>query len=71
MLSNIHKDKIPRLFSAHALSGCDTVAQFWGIGKGKVLKVLKAVSHTFKNIGSISASEAEVIQEATSFMAAC
>ena len=42
-----HKDIIPHILVAHALSGCDTVAQCWGIGKGKVVKVLKAASHTF------------------------
>ena len=47
-----------------------TVAQCWGVGKGKVVNVLKA-DHTLPSIGSVSASEAEVVQEATSFMAAC
>ena len=32
---------IPGLLAAHALSGCDTVASYYGIGKGKVLKVLR------------------------------
>ena len=31
---------IPGLFAAHALSGCDTVAPYYGISKEKVLKVL-------------------------------
>ena len=65
-----HKEVIPNLLAAHALSGCDTVAQSWGVGKGKVVKVLKA-GHTLPSIGSVSASEADVVQEATSFMAAC
>ena len=34
------------------------------------MKVLKA-GHTLPSIGTISASDAEVVQEATSFMAAC
>ena len=33
---------IPGLLAAHALSGCDTVASYFGIGKIKVLKVLQA-----------------------------
>ena len=33
---------IPALLVAHALSGCDTVASYYGIGKGIVLKVLLA-----------------------------
>ena len=65
-----HKEIYPHLLTAHALSGCDTVAQCWGVGKGKVVKVLKA-GHTLPSIGTVSASEAEVVQEATSFMASC
>ena len=30
---------IPGLLAAHALSGCDTVASYYGINKGKVLEV--------------------------------
>ena len=41
-----------------------------GIGKGKVVKVQKA-GHTLSSICSVSASQAAVVQEATSFMAAC
>lgn len=33
---------IPGLLAAHALTGCDTVASHYGIGKGIVLKVLRA-----------------------------
>lgn len=36
-----HTSIIPDLLAAHALSGCDTVASYFGIGKGKVLKVLR------------------------------
>ena len=64
-----HKEIIPNILAAHALSGCDTVAQCWGVGKGNVVKVLKA-GHTLPSIGTVSASEAEVVQEATSFVAA-
>ena len=32
-----------QLPAAHALSGCDTVAQLWGIGKTRVVKVLRQV----------------------------
>ena len=66
-----HKEIIPNLLAAHALSGCDTVThQCWGVGKGKVVKVLKA-GHKLPSIGTVSVSDAEVVQEATSFMAAC
>ena len=32
---------LPNLLAAHGLSGCDTVAPCYGIGKMKVLKTLK------------------------------
>ena len=43
-----HHTIIPSLLAAHALSGCDTVASYYGVGKGKVLKVLLSsiVLHT-------------------------
>ena len=39
---------IPGLLAAHALSGCDTVAGYYGIGKGTVLKVLRAGNELFQ-----------------------
>ena len=32
---------VPSLLAAHAVSGCDTVASYFGIGKVKVLKVIQ------------------------------
>ena len=46
-----HHDIIP---AGHALTGCDTVAACYGVGKGKMLKVLRkhvASLVTFKQIG--------------------
>ena len=52
------------------------MAWCWGIRKGKVVKVKKSVKvqkagHTLPSIGIVSASQAEVLKMATSFMAAC
>ena len=33
-----HANIVPQLLAAHGLSGCDTVAQLYGIGKGTVVK---------------------------------
>ena len=33
---------IPGLLEAYVLTGCDTVASFYGIGKGTTIKVLRA-----------------------------
>ena len=37
-----HRTTVPHQLSAHALSGCDTVASDLGIGKTKVVKVLES-----------------------------
>ena len=46
------------------------MAWCWGVGKCKVVTVQKA-GHTLPSIGIVSASQVVVVQEATSFMAAC
>ena len=65
-----HKQIIPSLPSAHSLSGCDTVAQCWGIGKAKVVKVLQTGVQMF-SLGNIAANLPDVLHEATVFTAAC
>ena len=50
---------VTNLLAAHALSGCDTVASYFGIGKGKVLKVLREGTETIyvpRNIQSMLSS---------------
>ncbi|KAI9514585.1 hypothetical protein NQZ68_032226 [Dissostichus eleginoides] len=37
-----HSEIVENLLPAHAISGCDTVASYYGLGKGSVIKVLKA-----------------------------
>ena len=36
-----HRSIMPSLLACHALSGCDTLAVCFGVGKGKMLTVLK------------------------------
>ena len=64
------KDVIKGLLPAHALSGCDTVASYFGIGKGMVIKTLKDC-HELSAIGNSAARLEEVIQQATRFISAC
>ena len=45
-----NSDIVPDLIAAHALSGCDTVACYHGIGKGTVLKTLRSGYH-FHSVG--------------------
>ncbi|KAI9522133.1 hypothetical protein NQZ68_039057 [Dissostichus eleginoides] len=37
-----HSEIVENLLPARAISGCDTVASYYGLGKGSVIKVLKA-----------------------------
>ena len=41
-----HQDIIPSLMAAHGLTGCDTVATYFGIGKGITLKILRSGLYT-------------------------
>ena len=41
-----HRNIIPSLPAAHALSGCDTVPTYFGIGEGTVLKNLIAAPNS-------------------------
>ena len=65
-----HRDIVPFLLSAHAVTGCDTVACYYGIDKGKAVKVLQG-GVTFSHIGYPSANMEAVIEQATAFITAC
>ncbi len=65
-----HRAIIPELLPAHALSGCDTVACCYGIGKGTVLKTVQS-GYSLSLLGQPEAPIAEVIEQATKFMIAC
>ena len=55
---------------AHALTGCDTVACCYGVGKGSALKVLKD-GNSLSLLGVIDVPMESVIVQATRFMSAC
>jgi len=65
-----HSGTVANLLAMHCLSGCDTVAQLFEIGKGAALKSLKA-GHCLNKLGYLHIPLAEVISEATWFMAQC
>lgn len=67
----IHQSIIPDLPAAHALSGCDTVATYFGIGKGTVLKNLIAAPNSLSQLGCLNAQLADVIDQSTQFIGAC
>ena len=61
---------VKHLLPAHALSGCDTVASYHGLGKGSVIKVLKA-GCDLSAIGNVDAPFQQVLDQATTFISAC
>ena len=65
-----HADIAGRLLTAHALTGCDTVAFMWGIGKAKAVKVRLPGCKLLK-MGNTEMPMDEVLLEATQFVAMC
>ena len=66
-----HLDVMDNLLAAHGLSGCDTVAPYFTIGKTTVLKVLKANTYPLDHLGNMEKSLQDVYQQATPFILAC
>ena len=58
------------IIPAHALTGCDTVGCYFGVGKVKAVKMLKA-GHKLDSIGQPESEQAIVILIANKFIAAC
>lgn len=65
-----HSDIVPQILAIHALSGCDTVAATFGIGKVTAISVAKKGSK-LSNVGKANADMKKVETEATAFMVAC
>ena len=61
---------VSELLPAHALTGCDTVACCYGVGKGTALKVLKD-GYSLSLLGVIDSPIEAVIEQATTFISAC
>ena len=65
-----HSEIVEGILPVNALSGCDTVASYFGIGKATVLKTLRS-GHSLNLLGARGHSMEYVIQQATSFISAC
>lgn len=65
-----HEHIISDLLAAHALTGCDTTACMWGVGKGAAMKTIEK-GHTLPNVGDMRANIQSVIDEASYFVSAC
>ena len=65
-----HSGIVPQLIVAHAVSGCDTVGCYHGIGKSKVVKAL-SVGIELNHLGDPKASLDDIMKESTHFIGAC
>ena len=61
-----HNEIVTNLLPAHAISGCDTVACYLGIGKGRLIKHLKE-GCDLSAIGNVDAPLQQVIDQATRY----
>ena len=68
---SVHRNSelVTSILQAHAISGCDSVCKYHGIGKLTVIKVMykKKLWH----LGNIDLSIEDVMQEATEFIGLC
>ena len=65
-----HTDIIPDILAGHALSGCDTTACLFGIGKGKIVKVLKN-GHSLSLVGDKTANIEDANKQASILINIC
>ena len=68
---NQHRDIIPNLLAAHGLTGCDTVAPYFGIGKSVALNVLRSGVHSLSSIGDTNCTLSDIMNQATQYILAC
>ena len=67
---NQHRD-IPNLLAAHGLTGCDTVAPCFGIGKSVPLNVLRSGVHSLSSIDDTNCTLSDIMSQATPYILAC
>lgn len=65
-----HRKIIPNILAAHAPSGCDTTASYFGIGKGKVVKITKG-GYSLLLLGDITAPISSIIEQASICVTKC
>ena len=67
-----HSSIVPDLLAVHGLTGCDTVASYFGVGKVAALKVLRHGQRSLNFLGNTGGPPfSEVVDQATHFMLAC
>jgi len=65
-----HRTIADQLLPAHALSGCDTVSQLYGIDKGTAMKMINS-HHSLNYLGKVAEDMEQIMEEATAFISAC
>jgi 5'-3' exonuclease len=65
-----HCTMIPEILALHALTGCDSVAASYGIGKKTAITVVQK-GYTLDQLGQLTADIANITKQATAVMAAC
>ena len=55
----------------HALSGCDNVPTYFGIGKGTVLKNLISAPNSLSLFGCLDVPLSDIVGQATKFIGVC
>ncbi len=65
-----HCTMIPEILALHALTGCNSVAASYGIGKKTAITVVKK-GYKLDQLGQLTEYIANVTKQATAFMAAC
>ena len=65
-----HRVIVPDLLAVHAISGCDSVAATYGVGKTTAENVA-IKGHKLDLLGDLAADFMQVEKQATEFMAAC
>ena len=68
---DLHRDIIPDPLAAHGLTGCDTVAIYFGIGKAEALRVLTSGVHALTYVGDTSRILSEITAQTPQFILAC
>ena len=68
---NQPRDIIPNLLASHWLTGCDTVAPYFGIGKCVALNVLRSGVHSQSSIGDTNCTLSDIMSQPTPYILAC
>ncbi len=67
----MHDDIIQADLPAHVLSGCDTVSELWGIGKGTETNVLKSGKKHLTTLGITTQNDDCIYSNQLAFIAQC